>query len=553
MSPRRLTLPSRGLTRHFVVNGRREWILYLLVMTAYLLLRVLLIPTEADLTNAFSHDSGYLALVADNLVKGRGYVQEALWLVFLMPAALPMPYHNANPLFPTVTAAVTWLTGDVFQSGFIVAAFASVLLLGAVIALFRPMVRTPWQAIGLASAVVLFPPVLTDSFLYLTDALCASLVIGSVAIINRTNSSSAFFVAGGLLGLAWLTRAATVLVAPALLVYLLLRFDLRTAASRLTVMLIAAVLISSPWLVHTKRVWGSFFRSDSGYAMVQVLAAKKSHQNSVVRFWHSTEAPASLGTFVLDAPAAVIRQVTIGTFIIAKRTLGWWSMHSVPIALVLLGGLLVWTFERRRWWSPEAAAFTVFAVTTVVVLSIRAEEFEERYVDTLTILFAIFAVAGCWRAWQRSTRTLRPLCALALVVVWAALIPVGIVKTYSQTYAPDAALTAYRAAASEMDRRYAQGQPVVVGMVPYFYALETRSPALNFPDASDEFLLRYMDKYNARYVFLTRDELQFWRPSWTSPSALPKGLRMRGVVADGFVFEKTRRADAMASGGSARP
>ena len=521
------------------VHWRHDGLLYTVVVVVYCVIRLLLIPSGAELTNAFSHDSGYLALVGDNIAAGRGYVLDALWLVFLLPPSLPMPYHNANPFFPTATGWATALTGNVFQSGFIVSALASAMLLCAAIALFRPMVRRAWQAVVLASGVVLFPPVLVDSFLYLTDALCAALIISFVAVIHRTRAPAGVFFGGILLGLAWLTRGATVLIGPALLVYLFLRFDPRTAATRLALLLAGAMLVSAPWLVHTKRVWGSYFRSDSGYALIQDLAAHKSHQDSVVRYWHSTEKPPPLRTFVLDSPTGFARYLAAGTLNTAKRTAGWWSMHNAPVALVLLGAAVFLVMERRRWWSAEAAALVVLAATTLVVLGIRGNSFEERYVNTLTIFFAMLAVAGCWRAWRRSSGTMRPVVAITLLAVWGLLIPRAIIETYRQVYSTNVELVKYRQAAADVNRRFAHGQPVVVGMVPYFYAIETGAPALNFPDASDDFLVAYMDKYAASHLFLTREELEFWRPSWSSLSALPAGLRLGGTVDDGFVFERT--------------
>jgi 4-amino-4-deoxy-L-arabinose transferase-like glycosyltransferase len=542
-----IALKTDDRTRGALANPSREWFLFAFIIIAYSIIRLLLIPTDADLTKAFSHDSGYLALVADNIAKGRGYVHDALWLVFLLPPALPMPYHNANPLFPTLAAGITALTGDVFRSGFVVSALASVILLCAGIALFRPMVRRGWQAVALATAVVLFPPVLVDSFLYLTDALCASLILGFVAVVSRTRAPAAVFLGGMLIGLAWLTRGATVLAGPALLVYFFLRFERRAAVTRLALLLLGALLVAAPWLIHTKHVWGSYFRSDSGYAIIQDLAAHKWHQDSVVRFWHSTEQPPPLSAFVLESPAGFARHVTLGALQIVKRTTGSWSMHNLPVALVLLGGAAFLIVERRRWWSAEGAALTVFAVTTVAVLGIRANSFEERYVNTLTIFFVMLAVAGCWRAWQRSPGRARPVLAIALLAVWGVLIPRAVLHTYQQVYAPDLELVRYRAAAAEVDRRFAQGQPVVVGMVPYFYSLETRRPALNFPDAPDEFLIGYMDRYHARYLFLTGEELQFWRPSWSSLSALPNGLRLSGTVDGGFVFERTAQGSRLAT------
>src|SRR5262245_31338304 len=75
------------------------WALCLLV-GLYVALRWLLIPAAGEQAAGFSHASAYLTTVAANLRAGRGYVNDAHWLVFLRPASLPMPYHNANRSTP---------------------------------------------------------------------------------------------------------------------------------------------------------------------------------------------------------------------------------------------------------------------------------------------------------------------------------------------------------------------------------------------------------------------------------------------------------------------
>jgi 4-amino-4-deoxy-L-arabinose transferase-like glycosyltransferase len=455
----------------------------------------------------------------------------------MMPASLPMPYHNANPLFPTLTAALSLLTGaNVFHAGFIATASSSVILLVALVSLVRPHVPDVRYALGIAVLVVAFPPVLVDSFRYLSDALCAALVVAFFAIAIRASTTAAWICAGVMLGLAWLTRGAVIAIAPALLVYVVLRFRPAVAAIRLAQVAAGVLVVASPWLLHTKAVWGSYLRSDASYSIVQDFATEQ--YGSVVKYRHATEVPPTLTAFVMQAPAAAARRVAAGTIKVTKRTLGWWSLHSVPIALLMAAGFLTWCLNRRRLSSPEGIALAVFGVATLIMLAILGDSFEERYVHVFTVLYALFSILGCWQIWQRSAGRRRALFAIVFVVVWAVLMPINVVKAYRYWYATDPALVSYRAAAAEVDRRFARGTPVVVGLDPYFYSIETFTPSINFPDASDEFLFRVMDKYGARHVFLTNQELELWRPAWRSPSNLPPGLRLAGTVGDGFVFAR---------------
>ena len=88
--------------------------------------------------------------------------------------------------------------------------------------------------------------------------------------------------------------------------------------------------------------------------------------------------------------------------------------------------------------SPEALALAVFAAATIVVLAIRGDSFEERYVDTLTVMFVLIAALGCWRVWQiASTPLRRGLVAAALIVVWGVIVPLKIRTMYADVYSLD--------------------------------------------------------------------------------------------------------------------
>lgn len=513
----------------------REWLLVLIVAFVYCAIRIAVIPAGAEFTRAFSHDSAYLASVSSNVLTGKGYVNDALWYVFMMPASLPMPYHNANPLFPTWTMAVAFLGNlDVFRAGFIVSATSSVILFVALVSLVRPHLPTVWHAIGVALLAVIFPPVLTDSFRYLSDSLCASLLVAFFAIVVRASSPLGWVAAGVVLGLAWLTRGAIVAVAPALVVYAFLRFRPSHAIRCLLFIGAGGLLVASPWLLHTKRVWGSYLRSDAGYSIVQDFATD--HYGSVVKFRHAVEPPPTLSDFVAAAPAAAARRVAVGTLKVAKRGLGWWSLHNVVIALTMAGGVLLWCLNRRRVLSPEGIALLLFGATTLVMLAILGDSFEERYALTFTVLYALFSILGWWLIVQRQNGRRRAFAAGIFALVWVVLIPFYVVREYRYWYAPDSAHATYRAAAAEVNSRFAKGSPVIVGLDPYFYSVETFTSGISFPEASDEFLFRFMDRYGARFIYLTDEELDLWRPEWRSPEHLPEKLRLAGTVGNGFVF-----------------
>ena len=83
-------------------------------------------------------------------------------------------------------------------------------------------------------------------------------------------------------------------------------------------------------------------------------------------------------------------------------------------------------------------------------------------------------------------------------------------------------------------------RPVVVGTKPYFYTHATGCASLSIPESDDAYLLGYMDRYGASFVFLTESELDIWRPAWRTPSAVPEGLTPLTRGGAGHLFERAR-------------
>ena len=150
-------------------------------------------------------------------------------------------------------------------------------------------------ALGIAFLVVVFPPVLVDSFRYLSDALCAALLVAFFAVVTRASSALGWIFAGVVLGLAWLTRGAVIAIGPAIAVYLFMRFRPREAIAHGVMLGVGVLVVASPWLFHTKAVWGSYLRSDASYSIVQDFATEK--YGSVVKYRHATEPPPTLTRF----------------------------------------------------------------------------------------------------------------------------------------------------------------------------------------------------------------------------------------------------------------
>ncbi|HYV37283.1 MAG TPA: glycosyltransferase family 39 protein, partial [Gemmataceae bacterium] len=328
-------------------NGARtrEWPVWL-GLAVYTALRLLLLPSDGAVAGGFNHDGAYITIVADNLLAGRGFVNDASWLVFLQPEQLPMPYHNANPLYPAVAAAVALVTGHgTVWAGYAVSALCSSLLFAALFVLSAEVVQPVGRRTAIAAAGTFFPVVLQDSLSVAPDALSTALLAWYTLWLVRPRGFGAVAIAGICLGLAWLTRSSAIVVLPATVVYLWMRDGLRRAVVAMATLLVVAIAVASPWLIHTAVVWGHPLRSDADYYLLQDYHAR-AFGGSVDKYWHSSEVPDGLITTVRAQPTEFASFYATGVPIFLRNLVGSWcaSSYAISALLVVFFGITAWRF-----------------------------------------------------------------------------------------------------------------------------------------------------------------------------------------------------------------
>lgn len=527
-----------------------------IVIIVYCLFRLITDPANPENDFTFHHDSAYLATVAQNVVAGKGYVNDALWLVFLNPERLPMPFHNGNPLYPTLVAVLSSTTGmNIFASGYVISVLSSGLLGLSLFLLIQVYCKSWSTAALIALAGTLFPLTLMDSYCYLTDALYAALFFATWASLVRISSGRHAVLAGILFGATWLTRSQAILMIPSVLVFVLLKIasisGYKSALKRLLVFGCAAFLVISPWLIHQYRVWGDPFRSDSSYYLLEEIQAKK-FGNSIDRYWHSTRVPAGVLSVIQENPVGFLLHVCRGSIGVIKRLISKWCFGSVIAGLLL--SIWVLFFVRSLFrnkihllFRPETVALILYGFILVIFFSLRGHDLEIRYFNTLTVFFSVIIASGSIGAFKsirkiETGRLKRYLVILLIGVLWLGIVPRNIYKVYQQVRIPDTRNVGYRHLAERIDKRFSKGKPVVVGDKPYFYTLATGAPSLSIPESDDRFLLNYMKKYGADYIFLTEEELRFWRPSWVSEGtltkAVPQELELIARVETSYLFRR---------------
>lgn len=506
------------------------------IVFVYALLRVVLVPHNADLSVGFSHDSAYIATAARNVIAGRGLVNDAHWLVFLQPRRLPMPFHNANPLYPLSIAGLAAISGtSVARAGLFVSALASVVLVSAVIFLINGFVQDWRHRLTVAFAVAMFPPLFESSLAILPDMLCLALSVASTAAFVRSNSWVGFSLAGVLFGLAWLARSSAVLLIPAILVYAVLALGWRRGLMSCLVAGAAAAVVASPWLWFTAKQWGSPLRSDAYYYLIQDYEARTIGSGVVpetlVRYWHSPNPPPPFSSILAHEPLTLTLWLLRGIpRVILSVGAAWtWASPAVAVASAILLLFLLTTRWRVLLKTPALIALAVYSLTLLLVLGLRPFSVEIRYGSLLTASYATVLVLTTMDACRRCVDKRGTIWAAAALgsglFLWLLAVPAQDYSRWITLTGPSAVRLTTRAL-DLWARRFAGPGPVVVGDYPYFFSYDTGGRALSIPEADDQYLIAYMRRYGAQHVLLTDQESAFWRPQWTRPNGVPAAFRV---------------------------
>lgn len=520
-----------------------------LVLCLYLGLRLWFLPTDWMAAN-FSHDSAYIARLAENLREGNGFVNDAHWLVFLQPERLPMPYHNANPLYPLLIASISAVTGmGVIPAGFAISAIAHAGLMVGVVLLLQPWLPSLRVRCLYALGVGFFPPLFADSLTYLPDMLCLVLPLLAVVCLVRWDSPGSASLAGALLGLAWLTRSSASLLAPLFLIYLLGRYGWKSGFVRLAILGGVALVVASPWLWHTHQVWGSPFRSDAGYYLMQEYHAANHHDGETERFWHSLEKPASLSEVLQTEPAKFLEFYLRSIVPMIRQIAARYGDGHLWLALFLTVSALV-ALMRLDWrGSSHSTSLLVGSLVSglliVAALVPRAVSLELRYLAPLSLMLALLLTFGLIRAVAQFMASATGWKWGNVIVVvlslgyWFAWVPYQNWREYQHLATPIPERLVYRQMAQELAAATPEGEAVVVGFSPYFYTLATGRAALSIPSCAPDCLTEYMGRYRARYVFLTTEELIYWLPITQNgpPPGLTPGPNLQQGDATVYEFQ----------------
>jgi 4-amino-4-deoxy-L-arabinose transferase-like glycosyltransferase len=547
------------------------------VWLAYVLVRVVTIPQAPLTAGGFCHDCAYLEDVAQNLRAGKGYVEDGLWLVYLQPDRLPMPYHNGGPLFPTVVAGVMAMFGvSGLKAGFLVAALASPGLIAAFFFLVSRFVPNVAAAFTISFLCALIPSIWEMSWMSLTDELWLALMIACLGALVRIESWSMAVWAGAFFGLAWLTRIAALSVLPGIGLWLLLTLGWRKGLRRGIVIGFVAAVVISPWLIHTARVWGDPLRSDTptitnSHVRSWDLPDREVYlkggggeaslvwpHREVYRVWHMPDPPAAASEVFRRDPVRYLEHWAKGVPATVRELIrSTADSNYLAAALLALLALVAARWQRLSPSNPYLLSAVLYTVVFVLFVAVGgAAGTEGRYfilVHALLALWLAISVHGMTSAWRKERRGVPLMSALCLAALYIAvgLVPSDL-RMMRVLRATDPYLLRYTQAARLTDERIAHGEPVIVGNHPYIYAVATGAQALAIPEADDNYLKSFMEKYRARTILLSGEERAYWRPGWQTDAGIPQWLHPLGEVNGYWLYRKESPASRDAGASAAR-
>jgi 4-amino-4-deoxy-L-arabinose transferase-like glycosyltransferase len=521
----------------------QTWIVICLILAAYTVFRVNAIPADPMYSGGFCHDCSYLSIVGKNLHEGRGFVLSSLWLVFLQPASLPMPYHNGNPLFPILIAGAMAFGLDAVRAGFLISAMSATALVIALLFLLRRHVKGLYTAFAIAFLVALFPQIWAVSWDALTDGLWLVFMIAFVAALERSGTLRMTVLAGLFLGLSWLTRSATTAVMPGVVALLWMAHGWKKGASRLAMLGFVAAAVASPWLIHTARVWGSPLRSDNGIVMGAYVNTWKSSA-TFNRETHRPVPPPPYTKVLLENPGVFLAHYLAG-FRPAVRELIRSTTDSdyVAAAVLALLATLIALYSPGTLRTPGFLGTLVYGAIFLAFEALGGAGAEGRYYILLQALFAAWLYTSLFKVWQEVRAGRRDWLCLGIVALWilygAILLPRHDYELARDRRAVAPQNMEYMRMAERVNRDITNDAPVIVGDHAYYYTISTGAQALSIPESGDDYLRSYMKKYHVNYIFLSDAERQFWKPSWTQAGGLPQFIRLRANFDKYHVYQKT--------------
>ena len=479
-----LSIPSTKLKRYSP---------YLAIFTLALVIRT---ATAWQLAGPEGLDAEYYFLVAQNLVRGKGLIVDAIWHFLDNSLHLPHPAGEFWLLLPSLIQALGLLLG----SGYRYAQMTQVIMSSALVALafrFGRQLTNRWSDALLAAFLTLFGGFSVmvrqvDLDCYATYALAGGMALYAM---YRGQESAAWLCASGFFsGLASLTRNDGIFLLLLLLLYLAWlswqRVPYSRGAALVAIALYLALMI--PWWI---RNWVVFGRP-SPVPILYPALLREYHELFTYQAQLTWEHFLSWG-WQWQLRAKLI--VAVGN---AARFAWMFQLWQVP--LLAVG---IWTVHRRHEVLPMIAFPLLLYLALSLVYTFPSEHGSWLHSLSAFVPFgAAFSALGLHTVWQWLTRHLEAIRPSVLLVAWqctaALLACLGGMAIAHAEIASNRSWTAGREAIAAWITAHTSPQAVIMASDPLGVTLASGRSAVAIPNNALPMVLQVADQCGAQYLVL---------------------------------------------------
>ncbi len=472
-----------------------------LVFAVSLGLRLAVLPGSTPLN--MDPDAAHVLNIARCFERGQGFSNVGAWPAWMKPARLPMPETFKEPGYPWLIWRLGPLAGgDPFRAGLLVSMIGGLAIPLLLYALARSMTRDP--AIALVAGLVAAgsPLLAAQSARVMVDSIFPALVTAAFTIAawhpgggGRVRRGALDVAAGVALGLAFLMRGGALIV---LLPLLVLAFQGRPRLAGLggsLLMLAAAALTASPFILRNLRLFHAWYYSDVGAYGIwpyvdhltfnagldrppAPIAFALHHLPQVARHWLSSAARFSLHTF-------------------PEELMG--HQWVLPCAAGLALSLARWRTHLFAYVHLAATAAFIFAVN-----------WDGRYFTSAVPLWSLYAAMGAVWMWRRLGRErvagrLEMRALLIALLALTLLVELNVARQWVRRYKPPE-IDAAAALGPEFHRRLAPGESVMV-MTTSLYAWFADRPTVHLVIGDTSGFLDTVRRLRVRLACLPTDRL----------------------------------------------
>jgi hypothetical protein len=202
---------------------------------------------------SFSPDARNYVNVADNLLRGRGFVQDTVGLGeirLVVPLTIPQPFGVHGPVFPLLIAASTWLGLDTKDAALLIPSLASATLL-LLVFLFVRRLYDMGVALWVLVLLLLSDPLRQIAASGWAEPLALVWLLLSLLLLTRhtpdvSRGPAPLLTAGALAGLAFATRYPLLVALPIGALLLLRVEDWRGSVRRVALYTLGFGLMAIP-------------------------------------------------------------------------------------------------------------------------------------------------------------------------------------------------------------------------------------------------------------------------------------------------------------------